>query len=81
MDNIVKSTSNLFLYQNLIIFEGYSSDDEESLVIADIKDYVEIYGRLIYQQPAYANILNSKVSLQLDEKVVEGRLKQQLLVP
>ena len=50
-------------------------------MIADIKDYVEIYGRLIYQQPAYANILNSKVSLQLDEKVVEGRLKQQFLVP
>ena len=41
-------------------------------MIADIKNFVDANGRLIDQQPSYDNVLNFKVALILDERVVAG---------
>ena len=38
-------------------------------------------GVLIDQQPAYDNMLNVEVAIQLDEKFVSGQVKQKALVP
>ena len=38
-------------------------------------------GRLIGWKPAYNNILNTGVSLQLDERVVAGQVKREALGP
>ena len=50
-------------------------------MIADIKNFVDANGRLIDQQPSYENILNFKVALLLDERVVAGWVQHQVLVP
>ena len=38
-------------------------------------------GLLIDKQPAYDNMLNVEVAIQLDEKFVSGQVKQKALVP
>ena len=50
-------------------------------MIADIKNSVNENGGLIDQQPSYDSMLNSKLALQLDERVIAGRVKRQVLVP
>ena len=56
--------------ENETNFEKYSNDNEEDKVIADIEDSVDKNGTLIYQKVAYNKMLNTKVVLWLDEKVV-----------
>ena len=56
--------------ENETNFEEYSNDNEEDKVIADIEDSVDKNGILIYQKVAYNKMLNTKVVLWLDEKVV-----------
>ena len=48
---------------------------------AYIENSVDTNGRLIDEKPSYYKIINSKVALQLYEKVVAGWLKQWVLVP
>ena len=48
---------------------------------SDTEDSVNANGRLIDQKPAYDKIMNTKVALQLDEKVVSAQVKHQALVP
>ena len=50
-------------------------------MIPDIKDSVEVNGRLIDQKPAYNRMMDDKVAIQIDEKVFVGQVKQRLLVP
>ena len=65
--------------KNETYFEEYSNDNKEDQVISDIKDSVNENEILIDQKNAYENILNAKVDLQLNEKVVAGLVKQQAL--
>ena len=50
-------------------------------MIEDIEDSVDVNGILIAQKPAYDNILNFKIALQWDEKVVADQAKQRELGP
>ena len=50
-------------------------------MIAYIEESVYVNGRLIGWKPAYNNILNNGVSLQLDERVVAGQVKREALGP
>ena len=61
--NTLPTSSNT---KNETVFEEYSGDNEEAWVVADIEDSVVANGRLIGQKPAYENIMNAKVALQLD---------------
>ena len=50
-------------------------------MIENIKYFVDKNERLIDQQHEYNKTMNSKVAIQLDEKVVTGQVKQQELLP
>ena len=67
--------------ENETDFDEYLNDYEEEQVISDIKYTVDVNRILIDKQSKYNNMLNAEVELRLDEKVVAGRVKQQLLVP
>ena len=50
-------------------------------MIADIEVFVDANGRLINKEPAYDNMLNAEVVLQLDGRVISGQVKKQALGP
>ena len=70
MGNIGKSTANFFQYRKWNQFWEKYDDKKEDLVIANIEESINVNGVFIDQKPAYNKIINFKVPLQLDQKVV-----------
>jgi hypothetical protein len=57
-------------------YEEYEDADEMAQVVDDIEDIVDTNGRLLNTMPAYDQILNAEVSLQLGEDMVVGKVTQ-----
>jgi hypothetical protein len=62
-------------------YEPYSDEDESPLDLPETEDTVDATGRLIDQQPAYDQIINSEVLLQQGDEVVRGKVKQRSIGP
>ena len=48
-------------------FKEYNNDEEAARIVPDIKDKFNVNVQLMDQNPAYNNILQSEMSLQLVE--------------
>ena len=49
--------------------------EEERGAIPDVEDIVDSTGKLLDQQPDYDKLINAKILLQLDDKMVMGKVK------
>ena len=56
------------------VFDEYEDDDESKHVIPDVEDTVDATGKLLNQHPAYDQIINTEVALQLEEEVTTGKV-------
>ena len=61
--------------------EYYEDKDEPALIVTDIMDTVDENDKLLNQQLAYENILQSKVSIQLGEYMSVVRVKRRDIWP
>jgi hypothetical protein len=57
-------------------FEEYEDDNELARVVPGIEDTVNAHGKLLNQHPAYDQIINAEVSLQLGDDMVTGTVTQ-----
>ena len=55
-------------------FEAYTDDDEMAKISEDIEEAVDINGKVLNLMPAYDQILNAEVSLQLGEDMSIGKV-------
>ena len=61
------------------VFEKYEDHEQQEQPTLEVEDIVDSTGKLINQQPAYDQIINAEVQLQLDEEMVTGKVTQGLL--
>ena len=57
-------------------FEKYEDHEQQERPILEVEDIVDSTGKLINQQPAYDQIINAEVQLQLGEEMVNGKVLQ-----
>jgi hypothetical protein len=62
-------------------YDEYEDDDEAARVLPDIEDTVDAKGKLLNQMPAYDQILNAEVSLQLGDDMALGKVTQRAVGP
>ena len=62
-------------------FVPYEDEDEEPRVLQDTEELVDSVDRAISQQPAYDKIINTEVSLWLDNQMVLGKVIRQATGP
>ena len=62
-------------------WEEYTDNDESPQQIPEIEDTVDATGRLICQQPVYAELINAEVLLQHDDGVENAKVIQRSLGP
>jgi hypothetical protein len=55
-------------------YDEYEDEDEEARVVPNIEDTVDTNGKLLNQHPAYDQIINAEVSLQMGDKMVTGKV-------
>ena len=70
VEDIVDSTGKLL--DQFVIDEGI---EEEEDAIPDVEDIVDSTGKLLDQQPDYDKLINAEILLQLDDKMVMGKVK------
>ena len=63
------------------VFDEYEDDDENKRVIPDVEDTVDVTSKLLNQHPAYDQIINAEVALQLEEEVTTGKVTHRALGP
>ena len=59
-----------------MISTKYEDNEQQEQPTLGIEDIVDSRGKLINQQPAYDQIINAEVQLQLDEETVTGKVIQ-----
>ena len=57
-------------------WEEYEDEVEEPRQIPDIEDIVDNKGNFLDQQPAYDKLINTKVNIQIGDKVQHGKVVQ-----
>ena len=67
--------------QHLKGFEKYEDQEQQEQPILEVEDIVDSTGKLINQQPAYDQIINAEVQLQLGEEMVTGKVNQRTIGP
>ena len=63
------------------VFEKYEDHEQQEQPTLEVEDIVDSTGKLINQQPAYDEIINAEVQLQLDEEMVTGKVTQRTIGP
>jgi hypothetical protein len=61
--------------------DEYQDDDEAAQLIPDIEDTVDVNGKLLNQHPAYDQIINAEVALQLGDEMLLGRVTKRAVGP
>ena len=61
------------------LFENYEDHEQQEQPTLEVEDIVDSTGKLINQQPAYDQIINAEVQLQLDEEMVTDKGTKGLL--
>ena len=62
-------------------FEKYEDHEQQEQPTLEVEDIVDSTGKLINQQPAYDQIINAEVQLQLGEEMVNGKVIQRTIGP
>ena len=63
------------------VFEKYEDHKQQEQPTLEVEDIVDSTGKLINQQPAYDQIVNAEVQLQLGEEMVTGKVIQRTIGP
>ena len=63
------------------VFEKYEDHEQQEQPTLEVEDIVDSTGKLINQQPAYDQIINAEVQLQLGEEMVTGKVTQSTIGP
>ena len=63
------------------VFEKYEDPEQQEQPTLEVEDIVDSTGNLINQQPAYDQIINAEVQLQLGEEMVTGKVIQRTIGP
>ena len=63
------------------VFKKYQDHEQQEQPILEAEDIVDSTGELINQQPAYDQIINAEVQLQLGEEMVTGKITQRTIGP
>ena len=62
-------------------FEKYKDHEQQEQPTLEVEDIVGSTGKSINQQPAYDQIINAEVQLQLGEEMVNGKVIQRIIGP
>ena len=62
-------------------FEKYEDQEQQEHSTLEVEDIVDSTGKLINQQPAYDQIINAEVQLQLGEEMDTGKVIQRTIGP
>ena len=62
-------------------FEKYEDHEQQQQPTLEVENIVDSTGKLINQQPAYDQIINAEVQLQLGEEMVNGKVIQRTIGP
>ena len=62
-------------------FEAYEDDSEQAQTVPNIEDTVDATCKMLNQQPAQDQIINSEVSLQMGENMTVGRVTKRAIGP
>ena len=62
-------------------FEKYEAHEQQEQLTLEVEDIVDSTGKRINQQPAYDQIINAEVQLQLGEEMVNGKVIQRTIGP
>ena len=63
------------------VFEKYEDHEQQEQPTLEVEDIVDSNGKLINHQPAYGQIINTEVQLQLGEEMVTGNVTQRTIGP
>ena len=63
------------------VFKKYEHHEQQEQPTLEVEDIVDSTGKLINQQPAYDQIINAEVQLQLGEEMVTGKVTQRTIGP
>ena len=61
------------------VFEKYADHEQQEKPTLEVEDIVDSTGKLINQQPAFDQIINTEVQLQLGEEMVTGKVTQRTI--
>ena len=61
--------------------EKYEDHEQQEHPTLEVEDIVDSTGKLINQQPAYNQIINAEVQVQLGEEMVTGEVTQRTIGP
>ena len=62
-------------------FKKYKDHEQQEQPTLEVEDIVDSTGKLINQQPAYDQIINAEVQLQLGDEIVTGKVVQRTIGP
>ena len=62
-------------------FRKYEDHEQKEQPTLEVEDTVDSTGKFINQQPAYDQIINAEVQLQLGEEMVNGKVIQRTIGP
>ena len=62
-------------------FKNYEDNEQQEQPTFEVEDIVDCTGKLLNQQPAYDQIINAEVQLQLGEEMVTGKVTQRTIGP
>ena len=63
------------------VFEKYEDHEQQEQPTPEVEDIVDSTGKLINKQPAYNQIINAEVQLQLGDEMVTGKVFQRTIGP
>ena len=63
------------------VFEKYEDHEQQEQPTLEVEDIVDSIGKVIKQQPAYDQIINAEVQLQLGEEMVTDKVTQRTIGP
>ena len=75
------NTNDSTKYSAAKSFEKYEDHEQQEQPTLEVEDIVDSTGKLINQQPAYVQIINAVVQLQLGEEMVNGKVMQRTIGP
>ena len=67
--------------QQTKVVKKYEDHEQQEQPTLEVEDIVDSNGKLINQQPAYDQIINAEVQLQLGEEMVAGKVIQRTIGP
>ena len=64
-----------------VVIDAYEDDSEQARIVPDIEDTIDSTGKKLNQLPAYDQIINAEVTLQMSESMTVGRVTKRTIGP